>query len=314
MKVLFVSSGNSATGISPLVKRQGKSLEKEKIKIFYYKIQGKGLKGYFANILPLKKTIKKLQPDIIHAHYSLSGIIASLSGAKPLIVSLMGSDVKSSNKFKILVRFLAKYVWKTTIVKTEDMRSSIGLKNAVVIPNGVDIAFFKPLPKQACREKLGLDQNKTYILFAANPNRSEKNFALAKKAVEYLNQQANDLIWLQDVSHVDIPLWMNAADIVILSSLWEGSPNVIKEAMACNCSVVATDVGDIKWLFGNEPGHYLSSLTVNELAQKIQLALNFSEQNDYTKGRKRILKLGLDSESVAKRLINLYYITKKKHG
>jgi glycosyltransferase involved in cell wall biosynthesis len=306
MKVLFVASGNSASGVSPIVKAQAASLIAQGVELLLFTIKGKGLKGYLSNIRSLKKTISHFSPDVIHAHYSLTAFVTTLASKKPVVVSLMGSDVKSSNKFKPLVRLFSKYVWGATIVKTEDMRESIRLKNAIVIPNGVDIAVFKPLSKRACREQLGLVQNKTYILFAANPNRPEKNFELAKQAVEKLEQPAIELIWLENVSHSDIPVWMNAADVVVLASLWEGSPNVIKEAMACNCPIVSTDVGDVRWLFGNMDGHYLSSFDVSEVAQKLKLALQFAEQKNLTKGRERIMELGLNAESIAKRLISNY--------
>ena len=99
---------------------------------------------------------------------------------------------------------------------------------------------------------------------------------------------------------------MNASDIVVLTSLREGSPNVIKEAMACNCPVVATDVGDIAWLFGNEPGHFLSGFDPQDVATKLNMALEFSEEYGRTSGRNRIIELGLDSESVARRIVGVY--------
>jgi len=99
---------------------------------------------------------------------------------------------------------------------------------------------------------------------------------------------------------------MNAADVVVLTSLYEGSPNVIKEAMACSRPIVATDVGDIKWLFDNEPGHYISSFSPIDMAKKIEFALEFSEKKRRTNGKERIIKLGLDSKSIANRIIDVY--------
>ena len=313
MKVLFVSSGNTFTGISPIVTRQGNSLEREGIKIYFFKIRGKGLKGYLSNIQPLKKSIKKFKPDIIHAHYSLSGVIASLAGASPLIVSLMGSDVKASSLFKCLILFFSRFLWSQTIVKSENMQRSLGLKTIFVIPNGIDQTEFNLIDETIARYKLGWDISKKHILFAANPTRPEKNFKLAQEAVKFINENIV-LHTLSNINPNDIPIWLNASDVVILSSMREGSPNVIKEAMSCSKPIVATDVGDIKWLFGNKPGHYLSSFDSDEMAQKIQLALQFSLQKGNTKGRERIMELGLDAKSVAQRLIKVYTETLKKHA
>ena len=95
MNILFISSRNTKNGISPIIKNQGESLKTQNVKIDYFTIEGKGISGYFKSILTLKKHLKKQKYDIFHAHYSLSGFAATLSGCRPLIVSLMGSDVKA---------------------------------------------------------------------------------------------------------------------------------------------------------------------------------------------------------------------------
>ena len=108
MKVLFVRSGNN--GIDPISTSQGKSLEKTGIKVLYFDIIGKGVTGYLRNIGKLRKYVKTHNPDIIHAHYSLSGIVATLIFAGiPVGVSLMGSDVlNADNHFKTLIKIFAK--------------------------------------------------------------------------------------------------------------------------------------------------------------------------------------------------------------
>ncbi len=99
---------------------------------------------------------------------------------------------------------------------------------------------------------------------------------------------------------------MNASDVILLSSLWEGSPNVIKEAMACNKPIVCTDVGDVRWLFGEEPGHFIAGSEVDNYANRLKDALGFSNTVGNTNGRARLLILGLDSRTVANRIENIY--------
>jgi glycosyltransferase involved in cell wall biosynthesis len=313
MKVLFVSSGNSEKGISPIVKSQGESLRKAGVDIEYFTVVGKGLNGYLKNVLPLKRHIKKNSFDIIHAHYSLSALVATLAGSKPLVVSLMGSDIRLGFLYQQAVKFSSYVRWKVLIVKSKDMQDNARIQSARIIPNGINIDLFKPLSKDASLNRLGWDKDKTHILFAANPAREVKNYKLLERAWELLdNSHQVELHVLENVPHQDIPIHMNASDLVVLTSLWEGSPNVVKEAMACNCPVVATDVGDISWLFGNEPGHYLCGFDPEDVAHKLNLALDFAEKHSRTNGRKRILELGLDAESVAKRIVEVYEATLAK--
>jgi teichuronic acid biosynthesis glycosyltransferase TuaC len=109
---------------------------------------------------------------------------------------------------------------------------------------------------------------------------------------------------LKGYSREEVNLLLNACNVALLTSFSEGSPQFIKEVMACNRPVVATNVGDIEWLFGDEPGHYLCGFDALDVAKKIKLALNFAKPS--TNGRARIGKLGLDSASVAGRIIKIY--------
>ena len=152
----------------------------------------------------------------------------------------------------------------------------------------------------------GWVKDKKHILFAANPNRYEKNFELAQKAYDLIKNDNIDLHYLDNVNNEDIPIYYSAANIILLTSLWEGSPNVIKEAMTCNKPIVSTDVGDVKWLLGDEPGHFISNFKPEDISVKIKQALEFSKNYEKTKGRHRIVELGLDTETIAKKIIEVY--------
>jgi teichuronic acid biosynthesis glycosyltransferase TuaC len=307
MKVLFICSGNNG-GPSVVVANQAKSLININVRVNFYFIQGKGLAGYLNNIFLLRRHLRENEYDIFHAHYSLSAFVASLAGARPLIVSLMGSDVNNGVVHRLLIRisyFL--FSWKAIIAKSEEIKNLIGIHNTIVVPNGVNISFFKPYDKHLCMQQLGWDPNKTHILFAADHRRKEKNFLLAKSAIDSLSAHEVILHYLGEVSHNIMPLVFNASDVVVLSSLWEGSPNVVKEAMACNCPIVATDVGDIKWLFNNENGHFISEFDTDDMIRKIEFAISFSKEKVKTNGRQRIITIGLDDITVAEKILNFYY-------
>lgn len=303
-KILFVSSGNSGK-IKQVVYNQAQSINEYIVDHFL--IQGKGIYGYLKNILPLKRIISSNEYSVIHAHYSFSAFIASLAGSYPLVVSLMGSDVKSGFFYRIMIMLFQRlFNWKYIIVKSEDLKQSLNLKNALVIPNGVDINIFKPLDKIECQKILGWENTKKHILFAANPRRVEKNYKLAFDAISLINDSMIDIHVLENVSYNDMVFFYNASDVIILTSLWEGSPNVIKEAMACNRPIVCTDVGDANWVLKGTEGCYIAEFIKEDVANKIILALEFSKKRKNTIGRLRILDLGLDKETIAKRLEFIY--------
>ncbi len=302
MKVLFVCSGNPEFGISPIVRNQGESLRNNGVELDYFTIKGKGFKGYLKNVLMLKSFLKSNKYDIIHAHYSLSAIVASLAGAKPLIVSLMGSDIQARLFWRLIIKLLSKTHWKAIIVKSERMRKQIGISDALVIPNGVDFEKFKPIKKNIAKRKIKFNEKK-HIIFVSNPERYEKNFQLSKTAYNLFDIKNAELNIVHDVDHDLMPYYYSGADVLVVTSLWEGSPNVIKEAMACNCPIVSTDVGDVKEVIGNTEGCYITSLDPKDVAEKIKMVLAFGKM---TNGRERIIKLGLDSDEIAKKIIDVY--------
>jgi len=306
LKVLFVASANKGK-IDPLVKAQGRSLEKQGVTIKYYEVKGRGLKGYLSNIPSLRKTIKQTNPDIIHAHYSFCGFAAALTLTnKPIVVSLMGSDIQAGAFFRNAIRLFYHRIWDAVIVKSPKMKLTLNLSEAHIMPNGVDLTRFKDMDSTALKKKYGFDSDKKTILFLADPSRHEKNYALAARAFEYIKQDNCKFEVRYNLSHWEVPEVINATDVILLTSKWEGSPNVVKETMACNRPVVATNVGDIKWLFGNEPGHFLTTFDPQDVASKIEKALEFARTHGRTNGHQRILQLALDTDSVAEKIISIY--------
>jgi glycosyltransferase involved in cell wall biosynthesis len=301
MKVLFVSSGKSGS-VGEVVKNQGESLVKAGIEVDYFVIIP-GLLGYIFAIPKIRKAFKRRNYNLIHAHYSLSAFAASIAGSFPLVVSLMGSDTYMSGFLRIAARFFYKNRWMVTIVKTIKMKEKLMMDNALVIPNGIDIERFKPIPKIDGRNHVGFPSDKKLILFISIPNRPEKNLELAEDALKAINNSDVVLKHIHNVPNEDMPFFYNAADALLLTSKWEGSVNVVKEAMACNCPIVTTDVGDVRWVLGETKGCYISSFEPEDVAEKVKRALAFGKRTD---GRQRIINLGLDSETVASKIIAIY--------
>lgn len=331
IKVLFVVSGNSkAFKIAPFVKVQGESLRQQGIDVEYFRVKGKGILGYLSNIPQLRAKIKNKSYDVIHAHYGLSSWIAQLSKNRiPLVISLMGNDVYGEcdqngklilKSFYLIIssRLIQPFV-SHIIVKSPNLAERIWCKSkSSIIPNGIDIINFKPIDKYYARTQLDIDKNSKVVLFLGNPDEPRKNFNLVNKSISILNDANIKLLNPFPVSHSKIPMYLNSADIFILTSFNEGSPNVIKEAMACNCPIVSTDVGDVRWVMGDTEGCYIISKKIQvkskklaqdlitETSDKIREAMEFAEKVGRTKGRERIIELGLDSETVANKIIDIY--------
>jgi teichuronic acid biosynthesis glycosyltransferase TuaC len=318
MKILFVSSGNYPLGVSNLIVSQAKTLIAKRITVDYFFIKGRGVIGYLKNIYRLRKQIKSNQYDLIHAHYGLSYLLTLLARSKSnkLIVSFMGSDLLGDRATNgkptfygyLLVlanQFFVKYS-DYAIVKSYEMFSKINFKNKSVIPNGVDLKMYYSIDKLNAIKRVGWDPDYKHLLFMADPCRPEKNFQLVKTTLNFIPNEEIKLHYLVNIPEEEVVFYYNASDVCLLTSLHEGSPNVIKEAMLCNCPIVSTNVGDVKWVFGEIDGCLITSFEPEDLAKKIKLALEFRRKHGHTFGREQIIKLGLDSETIASKILRVY--------
>jgi glycosyltransferase involved in cell wall biosynthesis len=160
-------------------------------------------------------------------------------------------------------------------------------------------------PQQA-RALLGWSEDRRYVLFPGNPEVPVKGFALARDSAAHAAEQAKeplDLVPLWGVAPNQVPIYMNACQVLLLTSFSEGSPNVVKEAMACNLPVVSVPVGDVADLLSGVEGCAVRPRDVEELSKAIIEAVNRGQRTD---GRIALERKGLDQESVARRIISLY--------
>ena len=301
MKILIVCSGNN-NRISPFVAEQVTSLQKKGLYLDYYLIKGKGVLGYLKNLPKLKKQLKNTKYDLIHAMFGLSGMLAVLQRTCPVVITFQGCDINRRD-LRIISK-LAMKLARYSIFVDDKLAKKAKIRNKFSnIPYGIDFknSFF-PLDKQKCRRLLNLDLNAKIALFSSSFDRVEKNYQLARKAVECFDNLT--LIKLsKNYKRHENNLLYNACDLLLMTSIREGSPQVIKEAMACNCPIVSTDVGDVKEMIKGTEGCYITSYEPVDVADKIKKALDFGGR---TKGREKIQSLSLDSDSIAKKIIVLY--------
>ena len=306
MKVVFVASGNKAVGtVSAFVCSQYESLQREGIDMMLFPVKGRGWKSYVKAIVRLRRLVRQERPDIVHAHYSICGVVATIATCctrTKVIVSILGSFPTHSLKW-LWVRFFIKHVWDVTLVKSQRTADQLGI-NLPVVPNGVNLDQVVLVEKKEARERCGFEEGKKYIIWCSNPSRGEKKYPLAQQAVALLDDPGVILFPVFDKSHDEVVTYMCAADVLLLTSVSEGSPNVVKEAMACNCPVVSTDVGDVRWVTGGIPGTFVVPYgDVKALCDAVRSALDFG---GCTQGRERIVSLGLTTGDVAAKIKTLY--------
>lgn len=182
--------------------------------------------------------------DLVHANNGLTAPAALAQPRLPVVVSLWGTDL------------FGRYGWITragarradeVIVMTEEMADALDVP-AHVIPHGVDFERFSPRPQGLARERLGWPAGRNYVLFPYSKDRGVKNYSRAKRVVDVVDGRVDRHTELRTVTgadHAEMPRYYAAADALLLTSDHEGSPNAVKEAMACNTPVISVDVGDV---------------------------------------------------------------------
>jgi glycosyltransferase involved in cell wall biosynthesis len=261
------------------VASQIRSLEKIGLAIDVVSFPGHGIWKYFIGFFSaLWKRMTGPAYDLVHVHYGLTLLPAlPLIVGRPSIVSFCGSDILGPKWVRALSIALSR-LCGTIIVKSDEMKMVVEDRGrfAHVIPTGVNLERFRPLNKEEARKKLNLDSGKRYVLFAADPDlQPHKRIDLARKAVELARKEDGslELLIVCDRPQEEMPYFINASDCVLLTSDWEGSPNIVKEAMACDVPVVSVDVGDVRTLFKGTSGYTISSREPAELAKALLTAV-----------------------------------------
>jgi teichuronic acid biosynthesis glycosyltransferase TuaC len=301
-------------GYGAFVREQVDSLRRLGVEFEVLFIDGRQTRwNYVRAIGEMRRRLRVGHFELIHAHFGLSGWVARIQSRMPVVVTFHGDDVlgqfKRRGGITLLGRFfqvssfvLARLV-RAVIVQSRQMKSKLGVDSAHVIPCGIDLDLFRPMDRAEARRVLGLDLEKKYVLFPYDPAVERKRFDIIQAAVDRARHSLPELEILQVVNepHERMPLYMNAADVLALASLAEGSPVAVKEAMATNLPVVTVDVGDTPELIASTKGCYLVARDPQAIAEKIVEVLRCGTR---TRGRERMARLSM--ENIAKQILEVY--------
>ncbi|MDP9423680.1 MAG: glycosyltransferase [Pseudomonadota bacterium] len=270
LKVLMVTTNWPAPGgprTSHFIKRQADFLQAAgvDVDVFHFQAQ-KNVARYVKAWLAVRRKLRSNRYDLIHAQFGQSGLMA-LPRSIPYVVTLRGSDILGtvsdrSGKYtfagRINQRISRMVAAKANgvILVSEHMQGHLpGLNGFKVIPSGIDFDLFRIMPRDEARQQLGLPLEERLALFVGNPQQARKRYPVAKAAVDLLNERLPvRLVVGWGVPHSDIPIYMAACDALVFTSMQEGSPNVVKEALACNLPVVSVAVGDVEQRIGGVEG------------------------------------------------------------
>jgi len=317
MKVLVISNmypgKNSYLGT--FIKQQVEDMKNEGLRTTKVVKNRKGSVAYIPFILKNIFYLLFGSYDIVHAYYGFhSALFAAIIKRRPLIITFVGSDAlrePSRNKvYCILQKFVisrSDHIIAVSSKIKNVLVSALGAdSNKIsVITFGIDFDLFKPSPQDKMREKLGFPSDMKLVLFPSNPRRIEKRFDIFNRAVELVREENQNILPVilsnNRRPYSEVPLVMNACDVLVLTSDSEGSPTVIKEALACNLPVVSVDVGDAREVIKDAANCYICKQEPVNIAERIKLVLN----NDVrTAGRNNIQHLS--SKKIAGKIIKLY--------
>jgi teichuronic acid biosynthesis glycosyltransferase TuaC len=252
----------------------------------------------------LRSLLRRQRFDLVHAHYGLAGWVARLAGARPLIVTFHGTDVRHH-----LVGHLSRRLaWRVDLVagvsralfEPEDGRPGLpAVPGSAVLPCGPDLSRFGPLPRTEARRRLDLDPEGSYLFFPANPARPEKRHDRAAAVAAACEV---DLLTGGSIEPELMPLWINAADAVLVTSEYEGFGMAAVEALACDVPVLSTDVGIAPYALGGIEGCLCAPFAVDAWAAVARRHLEAADPRVWGAARAATLS----SAGMAERAIEAY--------
>ena len=316
-RVLFVTSQwptASNPHHSPYLVSKVKSLRQSGVEVDVYHYRGQWNPLYYIQAVGgLWKRIGQTPYDLVYAFFGQCGLVATSQRRLPVVVRFGGSDLigwhdqQGREPFaSMILRTVSRLAARRAdmvMIPEPGMAVYLPRCEYIAFPDGIDLELFQPCDRMKARRELGFPEGKKLVLFAADPSRVVKRYELARAAVEIAGQKHSvELVVAGSEPHERMPLYMNACDVLVLTSQHEGSPNVVKEALACNLPIVSVDVGDVRSRIGSAPNCVVCETDdPNEIADALNRILQHGNKSNL-----RDWVLDLDMRRVAQREIEVF--------
>lgn len=245
--------------------------------------------------------------DVIHIHFGLSGLFSLFNPflKTPIVTMLHSADTDIKKSTKMIVSLSKLVILRSDFIfyLNDQMKLSISKlnKNLMYLPCGIDTNFFVRESK--------LNSGKLTIGFPGNPKRMEKNYSLFLLIIEEL-KALNILVDIRifhGLTRREVVDNLNFCDLLLMTSISEGSPQIVKEAMSCNVPVISSNVGDVSVLLdGVSNSFVVNSFEPVDFVEKIVSLNNLEKESRISNGRERVLKLGLDHSTISNKIMNVY--------
>ena len=251
----------------------------------------------------LRKSLTE-EYDVVHINGGMVAPLGFLQHQRPIVLTLWGDDLLGNrlNGYQTTITKECAKRSDEVIVRSEEMARALPC-DSHIIPSGTDMKKFYPIDRNDALRTVGWEQEKYHVIFPYPKDRAKKRYPVASEVVAKVDEMIEKPIELhvvRGVSHDEMNAYYNAADALLLPSLREGSPNTVKEAMACNLPVVSTDVGDVRERLGPVSNSYVC-YNDTELIDALLSVLESGERSD---GREYVEEVSL--ERMGERIIAIY--------
>jgi teichuronic acid biosynthesis glycosyltransferase TuaC len=266
------------------------------VRVMFVDRRREGASIYYQMKPQLRRCLAEFQPDVVHVMYGgvMAERVVSEPGLPPVCVTFHGSDLLGENLSGLWRKLISRYGVYCSIKAAsraqgvivvarhllKALPGSLNLGTLRVLPCGIDLDRFKPLDVRQCRARLGWSPDHFHVLFATSAGDPVKRPELARAAVARLQQERVEFHVLSGISNDQVPIWLNAGDALLLTSKQEGSPTIVKEALACGLPIVSVPVGDVAERIGGIPGCFLAEPDADDLASKLALVWKRRERLD----------------------------------